>query len=49
MSYTTTYDWIVDSGSAGNMCIRKECFKSFEVFSEPVLITVGNGEKVEAL
>jgi len=42
-------NFIADSGASQHMSFRKDYFQTYEPFDVPVLVTVGNGENIEAL
>lgn len=45
----TNSNFIADSGASQHMCYCREYFDTFVVFSEPIKVTVGNGEVIEAI
>lgn len=41
--------WLIDSGASDHIANRREWFSEYKLFSEPLMIYIGNGEKVPAL
>lgn len=41
-------EWIIDSGASQHMCNSKESFSEMKELNQPIMIRVGNNEKVEA-
>lgn len=49
MNVTCNQDWVMDSGASHHMTFHREWFSDFTKFENPVLITIGNGQKIKAI
>lgn len=41
-------NWIIDSGATSHMSSKRQWFQSYEQFVEPMAITIGNGNTIQA-